>query len=240
MGLMTFLRSLAFNIWFYGVTAVLAISSMPAYALSRQSVPAWGLWVARLWARLTLGGLRVLCGTRWEVTGLEHLPAAGPAVVASMHQSAFDTMVWLLLVPRCCYVLKRELLDIPVFGAMCRLTGMIAVDRGDGAGAIRSLLRGADRAIAENRQIVIFPEGTRAPPGTHLPIQPGVAALASRTKLPVIPVVTDSGICWGRRAFNKRSGVIRIAIMAPLPAGMARDQLIRELDHVFAIGLQPA
>lgn len=236
---MTFLRSLAFNIWFYGVTAFLAIASMPAYALSRQSVPAWGLWVARLWARLTLGGLRVLCGTRWEVTGLEHLPASGPAVVASMHQSAFDTMVWLLLVPRCCYVLKRELLDIPVFGAMCRLTGMISVDRGDGSGAIRSLLRGADRAMAENRQIVIFPEGTRAPPGTHLPIQPGVAALASRTRLPVIPVATDSGICWGRRAFHKRAGVIRIAIGAPLPAGMARDQLLRELDRAFATGLQP-
>ena len=160
--------------------------------------------------------------------------AKGPALIASMHQSAFDTMVWILLVPRACYVLKRELVAIPVFGPMCRLTGMIAVDRGAGAAAIRSLLKECDRAVAEDdRQMVIFPEGTRVPPGNIVELQPGVAAMASRTKLPVLPVVTDSGRCWGRRAFRKRPGVIHVRIGPPLPGGMARPALMGALAGGF-------
>jgi len=184
-----------------------------------------------------LNGLRRICKAGWVVTGRENLPASGPMLIASMHQSAFDTMVWLLLVPHACYVLKRELLAIPVFGAMVRMTGMIAVDRGAGSGAIRSLLRSADRAVAEERQIIIFPEGTRAAPGARLPLQPGIAALAARTGLPVIPVATDSGYCWGRRAFRKRPGIIHIAIGKPIPAGLSREELMRRLEAAFAEGL---
>ena len=111
------------------------------------------------------------------MSGREWLPAGGPALIASVHQSAFDTLVWLTLVPRCCYVLKQELLRIPLLGPLMGKTGMIAVDRAAGAGAMRHLLREADRAVREARQIVIFPEGTRGAPGRLLPLQPGVAAL---------------------------------------------------------------
>ncbi len=145
-------------------------------------------------------------------------------------------MVWLLLVPRACYVVKRELLHVPIFGPACKRTGMIMVDRDAGGAAIRTLLREADRALAEQRQIVIFPEGTRVTPGAHLPLQPGVAAMASRTGLPLIPVATDSGYCWGRRAFRKRPGVIHIAIGTPLPAGMKREELMQRLEHALAEG----
>lgn len=231
---MIFLRSTLFNVWFYGVTAVLALAGLIPGWLSRTAHPDWAMGFARAWARLTLGGLRVICGVRWEVTGREHLPEDGPALIASMHQSAFDTMVWILLVPRACYVLKRELMGIPVFGPMCRLTGMIAVDRGAGAAAIRSLLKESDRAVAEVRQMVIFPEGTRVPPGGIMALQPGVAAMASRSGLPVIPVTTDSGLCWGRRAFRKRPGVIHVTIDPPLPAGMARPALMARLEAKFA------
>jgi 1-acyl-sn-glycerol-3-phosphate acyltransferase len=234
---MIFLRSFLFNIWFYGVTFILAFGSMMPRLFTRNPVPPWAMQVARIWAALVLSGLRRICNASWVVTGRENLPQSGPVLIASMHQSAFDTMVWLLLVPSACYVLKRELLSIPVFGAMCKMTGMIPVDRGAGSGAIRSLLRGADHALAEGRQIVIFPEGTRAPPGARLPLQPGIAALAARTGLPVIPVATDSGICWGRRAFRKRPGVIHIAIGKPIPAGLPRDELMRRLDQAFAEGL---
>ena len=98
---------------------------------------------------------------------------------------------------------------------------MIAVDRSGGARAMRGLMRDAARAVAERRQIVIFPEGTRAEPGAVLPLQPGIAALAASTGLPVIPVVTDSGRCWGRRAFRKYPGVIHIVLLPPIPCGTA-------------------
>jgi 1-acyl-sn-glycerol-3-phosphate acyltransferase len=173
--------------------------------------------------------LRLLCGIRLRITGLQHLPD-GAALIAPQHQSAFDTFVWLTLVPRCCYVLKRELLRIPLFGPLLPLAGMIAVDREGGATALRGLLREGERAVRERRQIVIFPEGTRAAPGTLLPLQPGVAALAARIGLPVIPVATDSGLYWGRRAFHKRPGTIHVRILEPIAAGTPRGQLMSRLE----------
>jgi 1-acyl-sn-glycerol-3-phosphate acyltransferase len=225
---MIFLRSALFNLVFILIGVVLTLAG----TLARLVDPDRVLAVARLWARANLAALRVICGIRLEVSGREHLPP-GAALIASNHQSAFDTMVWLTVVPRACYVLKLELLRIPLFGDLLTASGMIAVDREGGAAAIRRLLREGDRAVREARQIVIFPEGTRSPAGTVLPLQPGVAALAARTGLPVIPVVTDSGDCWGRRAFRKRPGLIRIVIRPPLPAGLPRDALMQRLRQTF-------
>lgn len=220
---MTLLRSALFNIFFFVVTFLITLGlATPVRLLAPGRV----MDVARLWARTMLWGLRIICGIRLQVTGLRHV-GTGAALIASRHQSAFDTFVWLTLVPRCCYVLKRELLRIPLFGPLMPLAGMIAVDREGGAAAMRGLMREGARALREERQIVIFPEGTRAGPGAMLPLQPGVAALAARTHLPVVPVVTDSGLCWGRRAFQKRAGIIHIRILPPLSAALRRDQLMR-------------
>lgn len=227
---MIWLRSAVFNLWFYGATVVFAVASL-AVRLGPASLT-FGL--TRTWARTVLGGLRPICGITVEITGREHLPAHGPALVASQHQSAFDTIVWLLIAPMPAYVLKQELMRIPLYAGMCRKLGMIVVDRDAGATAIRSLLRDADRAVAEGRQIVIFPEGTRAAPGAVLPLQPGIAALASRTRLPVIPVVTDSGSRWGRRAWRRRPGTIHVAIQPPLPANLPRAELMDRLAAIYA------
>ena len=190
---MTVLRSALFNVFFFVSTFLLVWPG----ALVGLIAPERVLGFASAWARLELAALRTICGIRFEVTGREHLPREGPALIAPRHQSAFDTLVWITLLPRCCYVLKRELLSIPLFGGMLRTSGMIAVDREAGGSAIRALVRGAERAIQTGRQIVIFPEGTRGDPGSPLPLQPGVAALASRTNLPVIPVATELGSILG-------------------------------------------
>ena len=223
---MTLLRSALFNLFFFAATFVITlVLATPVRFVSPHRM----LDVARLWARVMVWGLHVICGIRLCVTGLEHV-GDGAALIASRHQSAFDTFVWLTLVPRCCYVLKRELLRIPLFGPLLPLTGMIAVDRGGGASALRGLMREGERAMREERQIVIFPEGTRAESGAMLPLQPGVAALAARTHLPVIPVVTDSGRCWGRRAFQKRPGTIHVRVLKPIPTGTGRNQLMQRLE----------
>ena len=230
---MTWLRSALFAVWFYGLTTLLALLSPLSWPFGQRGVVAY----ARVWARLVLAGLRAICGISWRVTGLEHLPAEGAALIASQHQSAFDTLIWAAVAPRFAYVLKQELTRIPLFGQMLRRSGMIPVDRRAGAAALRGLLAAADRAVAESRQVVIFPEGTRARPGEQLPLQPGVAALAARMRLPVIPVVTDSGAHWGRRAFRKTPGVIRVAILPPLPAGLKRDELLAALAARYAQGV---
>jgi 1-acyl-sn-glycerol-3-phosphate acyltransferase len=223
---MNLIRSALFNLYFFAMT--LLLTAGPATVV-RFVAPHRTLEVAQLWARVLMWGVRVICGIRVHVSGLEHV-GSGAALIASRHQSAFDTFVWLTLVPRCCYVLKDDLLRIPLFGPLMALTGMIAVDRSGGANALRGLVRDGERAVREGRQIVIFPEGTRAAPGAMLPLQPGVAALAARTRLPVIPVVTDSGHCWGRRAFHKRPGTIHVRVLEPLPKELGRARLMQSLE----------
>jgi 1-acyl-sn-glycerol-3-phosphate acyltransferase len=227
--MMIVLRSTLFNLYFFGVTFVLCLAGLPVALLAPERT----LGFTMFWARQIITGARVICGIRLEVSGREFLPTGGPALIASLHQSAYDTVVWLTLLPRCCYVQKQELARIPLFGLLSRKAGMIAVDRGAGAQSLRHLLREADRAVREARQIVIFPEGTRGAPGRLLPLQPGVAALAARTGLPVIPVITDSGLRWGRRAFHKRPGIIHIWIRPPITAGMPRETLMQTLHSVF-------
>jgi 1-acyl-sn-glycerol-3-phosphate acyltransferase len=226
---MILLRSALFNVFFFAATFVLTLFG----TVVRIARPDRALDVARLWARVVVGGLRVICGIRLQVFGQERLPQGGAMLIASAHQSAFDTIVWLTLVPRCCYVVKQELLRIPLFGPLARSTGMIAVDRAGGASAIRGLILAGEQAVREQRQIVIFPEGTRAEPGVVLPLQPGVAALAARTGLAVVPAVTDSGFCWGRRAFRKRPGTIHIRVLEPIPAGIRREDLMQRLESAL-------
>ncbi len=224
---MTFLRSVLFNVWFFGASLLITVPGTLVALVAPHRMLALG----GFWARIVMFGLSRICRIEIRLIGRDNLPAGGAALIASAHQSAFDTMVWLTLLPRACYVLKQELVRIPLFGWLIPRTGMIVVDRSGGATALRHLLREADRAVREERQVVIFPEGTRARPGVRLPLQPGVAALAARTRLPVIPVATDSGRCWSRRAFHKYPGVINIVVHPPLPPGMPREALMAALDE---------
>ena len=226
---MTALRSAAFNVVFFAISLVMAVLATGARYLAPHRV----LGVAMLWARCQLAAVRIICGIRLQVSGLEHIPR-GAALIASRHQSAFDTFVWLTLLPRCCYVFKNDLSRIPLFGPSIGAAGMIEVDRNGGGAAIRGLLRGAERAVREQRQIVIFPEGTRRDPGSPGSLQSGIVALASRTGLPVVPVATDSGHLWGRRAFRKRPGTIRILIGPAIPSRTERNALLRGLEDGMA------
>jgi 1-acyl-sn-glycerol-3-phosphate acyltransferase len=226
---MIILRSALFNIAFFAISFGLTMVATVIRLLAPRRVPE----LAVVWARCLLAAARIICGIRLDVTGLEHIPP-GAVLIASRHQSAFDTFVWLTLLPRCCYVFKNDLLRIPLFGRLVTATGMIAIDRTAGPAAIRVLMREADRAVTEQRQIVIFPEGTRREPGNPGRLQPGILALASRTGLPVIPVSTDSGRLWGRRAFRKCPGTIRIVVGPPIPPRTERRALIRALEDGMA------
>ena len=219
--MMTWLRSLLFNLAFWLVTLVLGLLALPLLLAPRR----WLVPPMRWHAQAALALLRLFCGIRLRVEGRENLPTGGPALIAAKHQSAFDTFVWFALLPDPVYVLKKELLWLPVYGWYSWKTRQIAVDRAAGASALRHLVKAGKEAASEGRQIVIFPEGTRVAPGQTAPIQPGIAALAAATGLPVIPVATDSGLCWGRRSFRKRPGTITVAVRPPIPPGQPRPAL---------------
>lgn len=227
---MTVLRSALFNLAFFAFTAVAATLCLPALPLLDR---AGHLRLLAWWARCVLGLLRATVGITVRVTGAEHLPREGPALIAAKHQSAFDTIVWLALLPRPAYVLKRELLRVPLYGWYARAAGMIAVDRAAGAAALRHLAKSGQEALDEGRQIVIFPEGTRTAPGTRRPYQPGIVALQARAGLPVVPVATDSGLFWGRRAFRKRPGTITVAVLPPIAPGLERAAFLTRLAQAI-------
>ena len=226
---MIWLRSAVFNVWFMGATAAYGSAGL----LLRAFAPHRALPLAQAWAGAVLAGARVICGIRAVVSGQEHLPE-GAALIASQHQSAFDTIVWLRLVPRASYVYKAELGRIPLFGPLLRPAGQIELDRGAGFAAVRNLLRQVDRAVADGRQIVMFPEGTRVRHGTEAAILPGISAVSARARLPIIPVATDSGRLWGRRAFIKRPGAVHIAIGPPIPAGLGQAATLDALKAAWA------
>jgi 1-acyl-sn-glycerol-3-phosphate acyltransferase len=219
------MRALVFNIYFFGLTTLLGLAGLVVRAFARRRIFAF----ARMWAGLVVGGAGTICGIRVSITGLDQIPP-GAALLASQHQSAFDTLVWMGLVPAPSYVVKRELTRIPLFGPLLAPAGMIPVDRQAGAAAMRGLLRDARKAAHEGRQLIIFPEGTRVAPGQRVPLQPGIAALAMHLGLPVIPVATNSGLRWGRRTFMKYPGTIHIAVGQPIPAGTTRTVLLDRIE----------
>jgi 1-acyl-sn-glycerol-3-phosphate acyltransferase len=222
---MTFLRSLLFNVLFFGWGAICLLLALLLCAVHRQAI----MWMARRWASGMVDLLKVIIALRYEVRGDRRL-LEGPAIVASKHQSAWDTLIFYLLTRDPSYVMKRELGMIPVYGWIARRQRMIAVDRKGGAAAMRRLLRAATREIGEGRQIVIFPQGTRAAPGEHRPYQPGVAALYAHLGREVVPVALNSGLFWGRRSFFKRPGTIVVEILPPIPPGLPRDKFMAELE----------
>ncbi len=222
------MRSILFNTVMYGSALVLSVWS---YLLTYVS-PAKICGVARFWAAVTLGALRYFCGVTLKVEGAENLPPGG-ALIAAQHQSALDIMVWLRQLPRPAYVLKRELLSIPLFGSSLLPAGMIAVDRGRNAGNLRKMVEECRAALAAGRQIVIFPEGTRVAPGARATLRSGIAVLAQALDIPVIPAATNSGSHWGRKAFFKTPGIVKVKIYPALSSKLQREEMLARLTTCF-------
>jgi 1-acyl-sn-glycerol-3-phosphate acyltransferase len=228
------LRSLVFSIWFVLATFLLVLCGLPLGLLAPRLLRRY----VRLWSPAIGLGLPI-CGIDVRIDGLENLPASGPMLIASQHQSAFETMIWFHLVPDARYVMKNELMRLPLFGWMARRGRQIGVERGGGAQTMRTLFRDAAEAWREGGQIVIFPEGTRAKPGAPIALKVGVAALAKAAKMPVIPVTTDSGRCWGKGLLAKRPGTIHVDIHPALPADMERDEMLAALRRLYEAASQP-
>lgn len=225
---MLFLRSLAFNVVFWIWCVGMHVLALPLLVAPRS----WLVAMGRAWLRGVVVLLRVLVGLDHEIRGREHIPRE-PCLIAVKHQSAWETFVLPLVLDDPAFVLKRELMSIPLFGWYVRRYGAVPVDRKGGANALRRMLHAAKAQIAGGRSVVIFPEGTRVPPGESRPYHPGVAALYRDLKLPVVPVALNSGLYWGRRRFLKRPGRITVAFQPPIPPGLDRKEFMARLQRTL-------
>jgi 1-acyl-sn-glycerol-3-phosphate acyltransferase len=220
-----FVRSLTFIALFYLWSAAVAIVMMPFLWAPR-------LWMAplvRLWARVTMILVRVVCGVRVEFRGLQHLPR-GAALIAAKHQCMFDTIAPVTLLADPAYVMRDSLLKIPFYGWYALKAGMIPIDRDGHAGALRAMLALAKARTRENRQVVIFPEGTRTAPGTRGAYKPGVAALYRVLGLACTPMATNSGVHWPAHGFLRRPGLVVYEFLEPLPPGLERGEFMDILE----------
>lgn len=223
---MNLIRSVVFNILFTLWALLASIIFAPLFLISRSA----SLKCGHPWAKGALLLARVILGIKHEIKGIEHL-TNGPVIYASKHQSAWDTCIFLTLLDKPCYVLKRELLRIPFWGWYLWRMGMIAIDRSAGASTIKQMLKDSKARLNEGRTIIIYPEGTRTRPGSAPHYHPGVVALYSSLGVPVIPVALNSGLFWGKNAFVKKPGTITLQFLPPIPPGLKKDEFRTRLEH---------
>jgi 1-acyl-sn-glycerol-3-phosphate acyltransferase len=222
---MIWLRSLLFVAVFYlwSIFAVLAMTPtllMPRVVCVR-AMRAWGAVVTWL--------LKVICGVRVEIRGRQYLPA-GAALIAAKHQCMFDIFGAFAFLPDSCFVARDTLMRIPFFGWYMKKSGVITVDRGGHAKALRAMVAMAQERLKDDRQIVIFPEGTRGEPGVAGQYKPGVAALYRELGMACIPMALNTGVHWPAHGFLRTPGTIVFEFLEPIPAGLKRAEFMRTLE----------
>ncbi len=212
------LRSIVFVVVFYVNTALFLLFGSPLLLGPRS----WAMWALKLHGRVSLWLLKVFVGTRMEVRGLERLPP-GPILVAAKHQSAWDTFALIPLFRDPALVMKAELMLIPFYGWFSYKFGMIPVRREAGAAALREMLREARARADAGREILVFPEGTRRPPGAPPDYKPGLTLLYEALGIPCVPLALNSGLFWPRRSLERYPGTIVVEFLEPIAPGLKRS-----------------
>jgi 1-acyl-sn-glycerol-3-phosphate acyltransferase len=222
------LRSVIFNVLFYVTLVFYLVAALPTLLLPRHYV----LAVARAWAKTNLWLLRVVCDIKADFRGLERIPRGG-AIIASKHQSIWETFALLPYVDDPTFILKRELMWIPLFGWCLWKAQMIPVNRGARGPALAAMTERAKAEVRRGRQIIIFPEGTRRPAGAEPQYKFGVAHLYAETGVPCVPVALNSGLFWPRRSFRRFPGTIVVQVCEPIAPGLDKSVFIARLQEVI-------
>ena len=222
---MIFIRSLAYAIWFYLSLVIIGLVCMPASLFSRGAA----MNAIRFWAGTQRLALRFLCGIKTEFRGLENLPLK-PCIIAMKHQSTYDTIAPFLFIRDPVYILKKELLRAPVFGVYASRVG-IPIDRGGRVRTMKAMLAAARNAIQADRQIVIFPEGTRQPVDAPADFKPGVVAMYNDLDVICVPVALNTGLCW--KSFWRRPGHVVFEVLKPIESGLERRAFMQRLKDTL-------
>lgn len=220
------LRSLLFMVWLYLSMVVCAVLFSPTLLLPWRV----SMVIIKIWARTVLFGLRWICGVQVELRGGQFRPT-GPALIAAKHQGMLDVIAPFTFLEAPCFVLKKELMYLPFFGWYAWKTKMIPVDRSAGASALKQMVNQARARLADGRQILIFPEGTRTPPGAPGDYKPGVAALYRDLERDCTPMATNSGQHWPAHGIDRTPGKVVFELLPIIPGGLKRPEFMRQLQE---------
>lgn len=220
------IRSAVFNAAFYITMIVYMLAGLTTFVLPRMA----GIRMLQSFSSTSDFLLRIIAGINVELRGLDKIPP-GPLIVASKHQSTWETFTICRIVNDPAIIMKRELTWIPVFGWLVWRFKMIKVHRGKKGSAIKSLVAGGKRVAADGRQVIIFPEGTRRPPGALPKYKSGAAALYDELNVPCVPVAINSGLYWPRRQFLRYRGTIVLEVLDLIPPGLDKDTFNKTLQN---------
>ena len=221
-------RSLLFNILFYLNVIVLMIVALPTLILPYRFLRPF----IRSYSRTSLWLLRVICGTKVEWRGAEKIPK-GACIVACKHQSLWETFSLYAVLEDPAYVLKRDLMWLPLFGWYMAKAGLIPIDRGAGLSALSRMTARARTTLTRSRQVVIFPEGTRRSPDAPPVYRPGVAHLYSKAGVTCVPLALNSGLFWPRRSFLRFPGTILVEVLDPIAPGLDSRTFLARLQNAL-------
>lgn len=223
---MNTLRSLIFFVWLYGGMAVIGIGGLPTLLLPRR----FAMGPIRLYSQHVRFGLRLICGVKIELRGRENIPD-GPVLIAGKHQAMLDVFIPFLMFDDPALVMKRELLWYPALGWYALKAKMIPIDRAGTAKTLKAMLKEAKARTEAGRQVVIYPEGTRLPAGAAPDYKAaGVTALYNALDVPVVPLATNSGLCWKPRGLTRRPGLVVYEALPAIPAGVNRKEMFAQLE----------
>jgi 1-acyl-sn-glycerol-3-phosphate acyltransferase len=221
-------RSIAFNLLFYVNTIFWLTVALPTFFMPYRGIIA----VAKAWGRSNLVLLRVVAGIDYEIRGLEKIPK-GPIIVAAKHQSAWETFALVPLFDNPVFIVKRELEWIPIFGWLMIKARMVPVNRGAGSQALAAMTERARIELADNRQLIIFPEGTRRLAGAEPRYKFGVAQLYAAGGVSCVPIALNSGLFWPRRSIRRLPGTVVVEILDAIAPGLDKDVFFKRLQNVI-------
>jgi 1-acyl-sn-glycerol-3-phosphate acyltransferase len=227
-GVMLVVRSVAFNLLFYTALIVLMIVGLPTILAGRRGIFA----LVSVWRAVSVWLLEHICSLKVEYRGVENIPRGG-VLIAAKHQSFLETFALLKYTPDFAIILKRQLTYIPLFGLYLIFSKQISIDRARGRQALQQIVAGAKPILAAGRQIFIYPEGTRRPPGAPPKYRPGVAVIYADSGAPCLPVAVNTGLFWRRRGFIRRPGVAIIEYLPPIAPGLDRDEFAARLQYAI-------
>ena len=219
-------RRLLFAAWLYLSILFAGLLFTPLLLGPRR----WTNLGVGLWARTVIFGLKTIMGVRIELRGLEHRPS-GAALIGAKHQSMLDICLPYLAMKDPCFVFKKELMWTPFIGWYALKAGMIPVDRAGHSAALKKMVADTLDRLKSERQVVIFPEGTRTAPGAEPQYKPGVAALYRELGVPCHPIATNTGTVWPAHGIGFNPGVVVYEFLEPVPAGLKRGAFMAELER---------
>lgn len=220
------IRSALFNLCYVLWTLLVGVLFLPIVFFPTAIII---LVVGKIWAKGLYFFLRLFCNLKLDLRGIANR-TNHPAIYASKHQSALETIMFHILIKKPVYILKQELLNIPVFGFYLKKMGMIAIDRNGGMKSLKLMLKQVEEKISQGYSIIIFPEGTRTSPGETVEYNAGITAIYNLKAAEIIPVALNTGKYWSKNSFVKKPGKFVIEFLPAISNQLDKKEFLAELQ----------